>query len=101
MIHYKVLINGQASTTKELITSTKPKKKKSKNRKPKPQKTICVYCGTALTAENRTIDHVIPLSLGGSNKARNKVAACITCNGLKGSKPLLVWLKELLNRLPD
>ncbi len=45
----------------------------------------CVYCGTALGLENATLDHVIPLSRGGSHLPGNLVAACQPCNQLKGA----------------
>lgn len=44
----------------------------------------CYYCGHKLSRKNKTIDHVIPLSKGGSDKTRNKVLACRTCNEEKG-----------------
>ena len=45
----------------------------------------CVYCGSALGLENATLDHVIPLSRGGSHHPGNLVSACEPCNQLKGS----------------
>lgn len=42
--------------------------------------TQCVYCGEPLTADTLTIDHVIPLSRGGTNFERNKAPACRPCN---------------------
>ncbi len=45
----------------------------------------CVYCGSALGLENATLDHVIPLSRGGSHYPGNLVSACQPCNQLKGS----------------
>lgn len=45
----------------------------------------CEYCGTPLTVHNATVDHVRPLSAGGSSKLRNCVLACKRCNGRKGS----------------
>jgi len=44
-----------------------------------------VYCGTGLGLENATLDHVIPLSRGGSHQPGNLVAACHACNQRKGS----------------
>ena len=35
----------------------------------------CVYCGTALGLANATLDHVIPLSRGGSHLPGNLVSA--------------------------
>lgn len=33
-----------------------------------------------------TVDHVVPLCKGGSNKIENLVTACVVCNGKKGNK---------------
>ena len=40
---------------------------------------LCHYCG----AKANEVDHVIPLSQGGTNKADNLVASCKTCNARK------------------
>lgn len=42
----------------------------------------CVYCGGK---HNLTLDHVIPVELGGTNEATNLVTACRRCNSRKGS----------------
>ena len=43
----------------------------------------CVYCGKK---DNKlTIDHVVPLSLGGRNTIENIVPACAWCNTSKGT----------------
>lgn len=44
----------------------------------------CFYCGSRLSRRNTTIDHLIPLSKGGSDKPRNKVDCCLDCNRDKG-----------------
>jgi 5-methylcytosine-specific restriction endonuclease McrA len=44
-----------------------------------------VYCGDILGLENATLDHVIPLSRGGSHNPGNLVSACQCCNQKKGS----------------
>lgn len=57
--------------------------------------THCYYCGVELqklsdpvrrvNADNRkTIDHLIPVSKGGTNEESNLVIACRKCNNLKG-----------------
>jgi 5-methylcytosine-specific restriction endonuclease McrA len=44
----------------------------------------CVYCAAGLTPETATLDHVHPASRGGTNDPGNLVAACRSCNQLKG-----------------
>ena len=46
----------------------------------------CQYCNTPYTKHNLTLDHVIPLSLGGRTSWTNIVAACGPCNTRKGNK---------------
>jgi 5-methylcytosine-specific restriction endonuclease McrA len=39
----------------------------------------CHYCGQ----EANTVDHLIPISKGGTDEATNMVAACVKCNSGK------------------
>ncbi len=48
----------------------------------------CYYCGRVCSGANRHIDHVIPLSLGGTNDPWNLVVACAECNLRKNAKPV-------------
>jgi 5-methylcytosine-specific restriction endonuclease McrA len=43
----------------------------------------CAYCGELRPL---TIDHVYPISLGGSHSPENVVPACLPCNQKKGAK---------------
>lgn len=45
----------------------------------------CRYCGAKAPGATLTVDHVIPSSLGGSDKPSNLVAACRDCNAGKGA----------------
>lgn len=45
----------------------------------------CRYCGGAAPAVELTVDHVIPVALGGSDQPDNLVAACRPCNAGKSS----------------
>ena len=47
----------------------------------------CVYCARCLDLETATLDHVYPLSLGGTHTPGNLVCACGPCNRLKGNLP--------------
>lgn len=40
----------------------------------------CVYCGSA---EDLTLDHILPLRLGGTNDDNNLASACRSCNSRK------------------
>jgi 5-methylcytosine-specific restriction endonuclease McrA len=43
---------------------------------------MCLACGTT---EHLTIDHIVPISMGGSNEATNLQTLCKKCNEKKGS----------------
>ncbi len=48
----------------------------------------CRYCGAAAPDAKLTVDHVIPVALGGSDEPSNLVAACSACNaGKSASSP--------------
>ena len=53
-----------------------------------------VYCGKKLTKRNATLDHIIPLSRGGTNDKSNIVWCCKECNWDKGSKLISEWMEE-------
>lgn len=63
----------------------------------------CQYCRVNLNDlpyDQRTLDHVIPQSLGGSSLAENLVACCGSCNSLRGNHLLSVWAcDETLQRV--
>ena len=50
---------------------------------------ICTYCGTDEGPFD--IDHILPLSRGGTNDPSNLTLACATCNRSKGAKTLREW----------
>ena len=45
----------------------------------------CRYCGLEASETELTVDHVIPVSLGGADTPDNLVAACRDCNAGKAS----------------
>lgn len=49
---------------------------------------VCYLCGTHMEENDITIDHVHPISCGGTNDIENLQLACTNCNMLKGSKTL-------------
>lgn len=45
----------------------------------------CRYCGSSPTEAELTVDHVIPVALGGTDAPTNLVAACQACNAGKSA----------------
>ena len=51
----------------------------------------CEYCQTShrLVVMPSTIEHVIPIALGGTDEPENLAAACYRCNEYKGSQSVM------------
>jgi 5-methylcytosine-specific restriction endonuclease McrA len=45
----------------------------------------CVYCGVAMGKAQLTVDHFIPVEMGGANDTSNYLTACRKCNKDKGA----------------
>lgn len=46
----------------------------------------CQYCGTPLTLNQMSLDHVVPRSQGGDTSWENVVCCCVKCNTSKGGR---------------
>lgn len=55
---------------------------------------FCRWCCVALTDENRTIDHIIPVARGGHHIPDNLTASCAKCNFSKSDRLVSEWLPE-------
>ncbi len=44
---------------------------------------VCHYCGRKVGADALTMDHVVPVSRGGTSTRGNVVPACAACNKTK------------------
>lgn len=51
----------------------------------------CVYCGSEYKL---TIDHMIPVSIGGTNRNENLQTCCISCNNAKANLSLDEFLES-------
>ncbi len=49
-------------------------------------KNRCQYCGKVFPQKRLNLDHVVPLSRGGTSTWANVVCACIDCNTRKGAR---------------
>ena len=64
------------------------------------QEGLCYYCEIGLKSVVINVEHITPMSAGGSNKPKNMVLACEECNKNKGSRVLPnKERKELRKRL--
>jgi hypothetical protein len=62
----------------------------------------CWYCGEATKKfGGRTLDHVWPHAHGGSEHESNFVAACSTCNGIKGNQSIREFRLQMARRRAD
>lgn len=52
----------------------------------------CPYCDTPLCDENKSLDHIIPLSRGGAHSIENAVVCCATCNISKNNRTPLEYM---------
>jgi 5-methylcytosine-specific restriction endonuclease McrA len=55
----------------------------------------CPYCSCDLTMDNRELDHMDPLSLGGMHGVSNLIVCCATCNREKQATPFFQWLRNM------
>lgn len=59
----------------------------------------CVYCGCEFWnywERNPTIDHVLPISRGGTKDEKNLVGCCRACNAAKGDRTPEEWAAAIL-----
>lgn len=62
----------------------------------KSQKAKCWWCGKKLKGKKYHVDHIIPLSRGGTNWPNNIVISCPFCNLSKGNKLPSEWIGKLI-----
>lgn len=59
----------------------------------------CAYCGADIR-DDATLDHIIPISKGGSRHSRtNHVAACRSCNTHRGNMDAFKFFKMVQREL--
>ena len=61
----------------------------------KKHKYRCAYCKRQISRSSATIDHVVPLSRGGTNWITNIIPACLRCNQRKSFMSLGRFIARL------
>ena len=61
----------------------------------------CQYCITKYEKEKLSIDHLVPVALGGVHEIRNYVTCCRSCNSSKRHTPLADFVKKINISISD
>lgn len=64
-------------------------------RRAKRQDWKCFFCGVGITIKDH-LDHLLPVYRGGSSKGNNLVAACRSCNLIKGAEIIEITNPETI-----
>ncbi|WP_051436778.1 HNH endonuclease [Brachyspira alvinipulli] len=59
----------------------------------------CGYCGCELDYKKATIDHKVPLSIGGTNDKYNLLICCWSCNHYKQRRDVEGFRKSVANTI--
>ena len=65
---------------------------------------MCVYCelrGRTPANKATTLDHIVPIALGGAHSVHNLCGACGSCNSSKHKRLLADWVKSSTYSLKD
>jgi 5-methylcytosine-specific restriction enzyme A len=55
----------------------------------------CHYCGSDVPCKELTMDHLVPIAMGGRSTKENLVPSCKACNNKKKSMMPLEWQEYL------
>ena len=56
---------------------------------------LCHYCGTKVSYQELTMDHLVPLARGGRSTKDNLVPSCKACNNLKKTMLPIEWQEHV------
>jgi 5-methylcytosine-specific restriction endonuclease McrA len=60
---------------------------------------LCRYCGTSVSADTATLDHMMPVSGGGTDDPSNLATACLMCNSIKSGRSYEQAAPDILDAL--
>jgi len=55
----------------------------------------CPYCWQPMKSQDKSLDHMEPLSRGGWHSVRNVLVCCIRCNSRKHDTPWEEWIVKI------
>jgi hypothetical protein len=58
---------------------------------------LCVWCGRAPWRSDLTAEHIVPRARGGRTSPENLTVACRTCNKRRGTRPVVAFVRSLLD----
>lgn len=98
---YRAVSTGRHQTLDRIRRDARELKRPKLERRPKMEWhvalkeaiSVCFYCERPTPRGERTVDHVMPLILGGADRPENAVMACYRCNHLKNAKGLMKMLE--------
>lgn len=61
----------------------------------------CPYCQKLMVAREKQLDHLTPVSRGGTHTLGNVTVCCKSCNSRKRNKPFAAWLATLPADIAD
>ena len=59
----------------------------------------CAYCGCELDYKKATIDHKMPLAVGGTNERENLIICYFSCNHYKQRRDIEGFRKSIMNTI--
>ena len=74
------------------------KLRKSRWWQQKTSTNTCYYCKKRIAFKNLTMDHLVPLAMGGRSTKDNLVPSCKSCNNKKKSMMPIQWQEYLDER---
>lgn len=60
----------------------------------------CAYCDRPIKYGKSSLDHLIPVSRGGTDDPGNIALACLHCNQAKADRSPIEWAATILNAVP-
>ena len=58
---------------------------------------VCVWCGRAPWRADLTAEHIVPRARGGRTSPENLTVACRACNKRRGTRPVVAFVRSLMD----